>query len=244
MNCRSCRAQLGARDQKCPSCGRRNQSGATDLGSGQASDSGRHSDLPLPPARGWNDGVADERSSDMKTPESKKAPEPKKTPPRRTVEEPVRLTEFVRPKQDPGSSGSGATRPTSAGPGRDEVRDLLAERPELIESGLRVHREDGGAKGVGYATPVGDIDLLARDSASAWVLVLLPERSREKELVGHLLELMGWVRKHLGEPGQEVRAIALLDWVPENLGYAAAAVAGSVEFKRYKLELTFEQLQV
>jgi hypothetical protein len=69
-------------------------------------------------------------------------------------------------------------------------------------------------------------------------------KSQEKDLVAQLLELMGFVRKHLGEPGQEVRAIVLLDWVPENLGYAAAAVASSVEFKRYKFELSFEPFEV
>jgi hypothetical protein len=52
------------------------------------------------------------------------------------------------------------------------------------------------------------------------------------------------VRKHLGKKGQEVRAIVLLDSIPEDLGYAAAAVADSLEFKRYRLALTFEPIEV
>ena len=65
-----------------------------------------------------------------------------------------------------------------------------------------------------------------------------------KELVGDLLQLMGWVRKHLGAKGQEVRGIVLLESLPEDLGYAAAAVANTVEFKRYQLALTFESVDV
>jgi RecB family endonuclease NucS len=121
---------------------------------------------------------------------------------------------------------------------------MVAERPQLIEPGLSIHEEDGVPAGVAFGTPVGEIDLLTRDSTGAWVLVLIPDQSREKELVTELLQLMGWVRKHLGQPSQEVRAIALLDWVPEDLGYAAAAVADTVEFKRYQLSLTFEALDV
>jgi hypothetical protein len=238
MNCRSCQAQLSARDTKCPSCGRRSH-GGRDLGSAALSDSAGSSGSPLPPARS---------SKAKKAPPAKKAPEPKKTPDVAKLAKPpspepaLRLTELVRPHSDPASTSSGAS--ASSSPGRAEVLDMIAERPALIESGLRVHVEDGDQQCVSYGTPVGEIDLLARDSGSAWVVVLIPEESREKELVGELLQLMGWVRKHLCEAGQEVRAIALLDWDPEDLGYAAAAVADSVDFKRYKLALTFEPLDV
>ena len=121
---------------------------------------------------------------------------------------------------------------------------MVGERPDLIEDGLTIHVEKGKPVGLGYATPVGDIDLLARDSASAWVIVLIPDPAREKELVGELLELMGWVRKHLSEEEQEVRAIVLVEEAPEDLGYAAAALTDSVDFKRFELALTFEALEV
>jgi RecB family endonuclease NucS len=125
------------------------------------------------------------------------------------------------------------------------IRDLLIARPEMVEEGLCVHTgRDGGASGARFETSVGKIDLLARDAASGWVIVLVAESAEGKELVGDLLQLMGWVRKHLSAEGQEVRAIVLVDEVPEDLGYAAAAVSDTVEFKRYQVGLTVEKIDV
>jgi hypothetical protein len=36
----------------------------------------------------------------------------------------------------------------------------------------------------------------------------------------------------------------LVDSVPEDLGYAAAAVSDTVEFKRYRIGLTLEKVEV
>ncbi|MCH8082751.1 MAG: hypothetical protein IH885_00785 [Myxococcales bacterium] len=125
------------------------------------------------------------------------------------------------------------------------IRDLVIARPEMIEEGLCVHTgRDGGASGAHFETSVGKIDLLARDAASGWVIVLVAETGKGKELVGDLLQLMGWVRKHLSAEGQEVRAIVLVDEVPEDLGYAAAAVSDTVEFKHYQVGLTIEKIDV
>ncbi len=93
-------------------------------------------------------------------------------------------------------------------------------------------------------TSVGKIDLLARDAAAGWVVVLITESDQCKELVGDLLQLMGWVRKHLSDEEQEVRGIVLVDSVPEDLGYAAAAVSDTVEFKLYRVGLTFEKVDI
>ena len=148
-----------------------------------------------------------------------------------------------------GDRPAAAAKESRAGLGAEEVRGLLAERPELLEAGLCVYREDDDeAAGVGFATAVGDIDVLARDSAGGWVIIVVVTpgdgEGHGKELVGDLLQLMGWVRKHLAAEGQEVRGIVLLDSVPDDLGYAAAAVADSVEFKRYRLALSFETVDV
>jgi len=245
MNCRSCRAKLSARDQRCPSCGRRN-AGGQDLGSASLSDIDRTATTPLPRAKVGEDVSEERTASGADTRRQKRRGDS-----RPAAEEPaLRLTEMVRPEPErarsaPRSRGAAAPATTLSAPGRDEVRAMVAERPQLLENGLRIYTEDGEPKGVGFGTPVGEIDLLARDSTGAWVVVLIPEQGREKELVGEVLELMGWVRKHLSEPGgEEVRAIALLDPGAADLGYAAAAVADTVEFKRYKLALSFEPVEL
>ncbi len=121
-----------------------------------------------------------------------------------------------------------------------DVVALIVEQPSLIEPGLEIYSEDGETTGVGYGTAVGKIDLLARDDAGAWVVILVAEPNPGKDLVSDLLQRIGWVRRHLGSSGEEVRGIVLLDSLPDELGYAAAAVADTVEFKIYRLELTFE----
>ena len=50
------------------------------------------------------------------------------------------------------------------------------------------------------------------------------------------------MRKHLAKPGQEVRAIVLLERLPDEVRYAAAALADTVSFKTYRLALTFEEV--
>ena len=121
---------------------------------------------------------------------------------------------------------------------------MIAEHPALVEPGLEVHSEDGRAVGVGYKTDVGEIDLLARDDSGGWVIVAIAEPDRGKEIVGDLLQRMGWVRRHLGQSGQEVRGIVLLESLPDDLGYAAAAVSDTVEFRLYQMALTLEPVIV
>ena len=130
------------------------------------------------------------------------------------------------------------------GVGPAQVRRVIVEQPALIEAGLEVYSEDGEAVGAGYLTEVGEIDLLARDSAGGWVIVAIAEPDRGKEIVGDLLQRMGWVRRHLGESGEEVRGIVLLDSLPDDLGYAAAAVSDTVEFRLYQMALTLEPVLV
>jgi RecB family endonuclease NucS len=128
----------------------------------------------------------------------------------------------------------------SVGLRRQDVVGLLLEQPSLLEPGLEIYREDGKTCGVGYSTDVGEIDLLARDDAGSLVVIHVAEPGHGKELVGELLQRIGWVRRHLGSSEAEVRGIVLLDALPDDLGYAAAAVADTVEFKLYQLQLTFE----
>jgi RecB family endonuclease NucS len=147
------------------------------------------------------------------------------------------------PKSKPASKPSSAVPSFDLSP--DGIRNLLIAHPELIEEGLSIHTNDGGgASGARFETSVGKIDLLARDQASGWVVIMVAEPAQGKELVGDMLQLMGWVRKHLSAEGQEVRGIVLLDSVPEDLGYAAAAVADTVEFNRYHVGVTLEKVDV
>ncbi|HXK26269.1 MAG TPA: hypothetical protein VMS55_26645 [Myxococcota bacterium] len=121
-----------------------------------------------------------------------------------------------------------------------QVRALLAEQPGMVEKGLGVHSDATGRQvGVDFETPVGDIDLLARDPRGGFVIILVPDHD-DPDLVPGLLRRMGWVRKHLCKSGEAVRAVAVMNDVPESALYAAAGLAdGVIRFVGYRFALEF-----
>lgn len=125
------------------------------------------------------------------------------------------------------------------------LRKMLARQPELLEPGLNiVTDEKGRLVGSGYATDVGTIDLLARDAKGGLVVVTVVESGQGEEVVAEMLQRIGWVRKNLGKGKQKVRGIVVLEQVPKNLSYAAAAVADTIAFKTYWVALTFGDVEI
>jgi len=125
----------------------------------------------------------------------------------------------------------------------DGLRALLAEKPDLLEPGLTVYKNDKGRQlGVSYTSAVGEIDLLARDASGNFVVVMCADRQDAEQLVSSTLQRIGWVRKHLASSGQQVRAVVLLDRARDDIAYAAAAVTGTVSFRIYRVAVTFDEL--
>lgn len=145
-----------------------------------------------------------------------------------------------------GDRTPGETAPAGALPmDADQLRHLIGEHPELLEPGLRVLGEEGRRQlGIGYGTEVGEIDLLARTESGDWVVVMVAAGSPGPQVVSDVLHRVGWVRKHLCEEDESVRAILLLDRVDDELGYAAAAVADTVSFKTWKVSIRFDSVDV
>ena len=126
-----------------------------------------------------------------------------------------------------------------------KLRALLAEKPESLESGLDIHTDvSGNPLGVGYRCEVGEIDLLARDSSGAFVVVFIADPGDGETALREILNRIGWVRKHLAKPDERVRGTVLLDRVPDDLSYLASAVADTVNFKTYRVALVFEDIDV
>jgi hypothetical protein len=231
MYCQSCQTRLSPRDERCPTCGRKAGS-SKDLGASSSSENDSSRSFPLPPAAAIEDnGTSKPQRKGSAAPRKAQAAAPR----------------TGRRKADRQRSSVPAPAPTpepalSVGPA--QVRRVIVEHPSLVEPGLEIHCEDGKAVGGSYETEVGEIDLLARDDAGGWVIVAIAEPDRGKEIVGDLLQRMGWVRRHLGQSGQEVRGIVLLDSLPDDLGYAAAAVSDTVEFRLYQMALTLEPVIV
>ena len=135
--------------------------------------------------------------------------------------------------------------PALLSPEPSAVREMLAGRPELLEPGLRCHNDpQGKTLGIDFSTDVGEIDLLGRDAAGGYVVVMIAERGQGEDTIPEVLQRIGWVRKHLATGGERVRGILLLDQPPDSLSYAAAAVADTIAFKTYRMTLCFEDLQI
>jgi hypothetical protein len=173
--------------------------------------------------------------SDPGTTARKAAAAPKAKPGRRATDR--RKSKSAAQPDPPAEEGGFTVRPA-------DVRRMLVDHPAMIEDGLEVYSEDGEVVGASFSTAVGVIDLLARDDSGGWVVVSVPAPEAGKNIVSDLLQRMGWVRRHLGKSGEEVRGVVLLDSLPDDLGYAAAAVSDSVEFKLYQMALTLESVIV
>jgi hypothetical protein len=229
MYCQSCQTKLSPRDENCPTCGR-SARGKRELGSSSATSGGGKQSYPLPPATSTDPSSSGTTLPKADAPAREASPRPDSRQAERRRPAPAR------------SSAREASSGLRVSPA--EVRRMLVARPSLIEAGLEIYREDGEAVGAGYSTAVGAIDLLARDDSSGWVVVAVAGGELGKDIVSDVLQRMGWVRRHLAESGEEVRGIVLLDSLPDDLGYAAAAVSDTVEFKLYELALTLESVIV
>ena len=126
-----------------------------------------------------------------------------------------------------------------------QVRTLVGEQPGLLEKGLGIYSdEDGDPVGVDFQTPVGEVDLLARDRSGAFVVVMVPQPEEAGAIVPEILQRIGWVRKHLASSRTGVRGIVVLEQMPEDVAYAAFGVAGTVAFKSFRVALSFHDLEV
>ncbi len=124
-----------------------------------------------------------------------------------------------------------------------QVRTLVAEQPALLEPDLTIYRDPKkGVVGVDFRTPVGSIDLLARDADGAFVVVSVPDPRDIESFMPEILARVGYVRKHLASDREPVRGIVVIEEIPEELAYAAAGVSQTLSFKAYRVALTFHPL--
>jgi len=222
LMCKACNTRFGHGIKVCPSCGRRS---ATHAAEATSSGSGEN---PLPSSEvdvdlELDDDIVLEDPAPRKSAKRKAKPASKTAAP-----SPARATQ---------------TSPLSLD--SSQVRSMLADEPWLLETGMNLYADDDGEPlGVDFPTPVGGIDILARDSKQNFVVVLVPSADELSDSVSGMLQRMGWVRKHLTDAGDEVRGVIVTDHVPEALAYAVAGAGGAVSFKGFRFALTFHDLDV
>ena len=246
--CANCSTKLQEQHRSCPNCGRRRprrggkaaggakaksklmpSSSLDATGSGDPSPDATGSGDPMPAATGSGDRSPDATGSgDLSTDSEVQIEEPE-----------IELSVPIAPAPVQETQAAGSAPPSPA-----EIRALIAEDPERIEPGLETYTDKAGKLvGVGYPTPVGKIDLLARDAEEALVVILVAEPGNEADLATAVLQRMGWAQKRLDAGEQTVRGLILVESVPETLLYAASALPDNVGIRTYRMALCFDVVE-
>ena len=227
MNCKGCNTRVPDGKKSCPHCGAEFRNSASLSGPSRATV------LPAPELSTARDDGDDFVELD----ETADDEAPKPAPRRKTKK--TTASKKRAPKPEPEATPMMATD-------ADGLRTHLAERPDTLEPGLEVYCDaEGTPLGAGYASGVGDIDLLARSAKGELVVVMISGADDEGEtLVAEVLQRIGWVRKHVAGGKERVRGIVLCEQPPESLSYTAAAVADTVRFKTFRVALTFSDLEI
>lgn len=98
--------------------------------------------------------------------------------------------------------------------------------------------EGGDIKGYGYERPtdVGRIDLLAiHKKEPRWMVIELKRGQTSDSTVGQVLRYMGWIKRNLAEPGQEVEGLIIALNDTEKLRYARE-MTSNIRFMSYNVE--------
>ncbi len=175
MHCKLCNTRLGENVRFCPNCG--NDAGS--LSSREAAKPKTPRGMARLPIRARKPGGVELE-----------------------LAQPADSNELSGPVRPAPRSSAG---PALLSPDPSAVREMLAGRVELLEPGLRIHSDpQGKTLGVDFSTEVGEIDLLGRDAAGSYVVVMIAERGQGEDSIPEVLQRIGWVRKHLATGSEKV----------------------------------------
>jgi hypothetical protein len=91
-----------------------------------------------------------------------------------------------------------------------------------------------------YTQEVGYIDILAQDKQGNFVVIELKKGRKDDEVIGQVLRYIGWVRRNLAKPSQEVRGMIIVGDRSPKLSYALQEVASKIDVKVYRLSFGLE----
>ena len=112
---------------------------------------------------------------------------------------------------------------------------IVSNFDRIFEGQLRYGDLEGNA-GQQYATDIGNIDILATKLGTKSYMVMELKKGRGSDrVVGQILRYMGWVKKHLCPPGENVEGLVICRDRDERLEYALSVV-DSVSAKFYQVD--------
>lgn len=127
------------------------------------------------------------------------------------------------------------------------LHEFLVTNWEHTELGREwsIYSEQGDEMaGYEYPTGVGRIDILARHKTRpAWLVVELKRDRAADATLGQLLRYMGWVKRHLAAPHEEVLGLIIAPEADKNLIYALEGVdRHKIRLMRYRVEFHLEPM--
>ncbi len=132
------------------------------------------------------------------------------------------------------------------------LHDYMSDNWETLDlaQDWEIYALDGEPEaGYEFVTPIGRIDLLARHKREPrWLVIELKRDKSSDAVVGQVLRYMGWVQRHMSEPGEAVEGLVVATEGDPQLHYALDVVP-SVSFKSYEVEFrlkdgpSFEEYQ-
>lgn len=99
--------------------------------------------------------------------------------------------------------------------------------------------EDGTLKSQQYVTPVGRMDILARDKKTgSHVVIELKRNQTSDDTIGQITRYMGWVKQELGDDG--VKGVIIAGSYDKRLDYARVMMPG-LEVFIYEVQFTLNE---
>lgn len=120
------------------------------------------------------------------------------------------------------------------------LEDYIVRNWDIIDFGekLFLYRDEDGAPGQQYSTDVGIIDILAKDIDGGFVVIELKRAESEYQVVGQILNYMGWVEKNLATNKEKVRGIIVVGKAGDTLISALHPVKDKIAIREYKVKMS------
>ena len=108
---------------------------------------------------------------------------------------------------------------------------------------LTMYFDDDGTTGQQYTTDVGVIDILAQDKNKDYVVIELKRAESGYNVVGQILNYMGWVQDKLAQNNQKVRGLIIVGRADKTLKAALRPVEGKISLKEYRIKMYLEEIK-
>lgn len=118
-----------------------------------------------------------------------------------------------------------------------QLEEFIIDNWDETDFGKKYYLIDNSQQ---YHTPIGIIDILAKDKVTdEYVVIELKRNQTSDDTVGQLMRYMGWVKEHLDSPG--VKGIIVCGRYDKKLDYARKMFKDDVEVYLYQVNFSLDE---